>query len=86
MLAALHEAEEQAQVNVHQVYLSFSGGQVKSMVNRGQLPVMNAQREVTQEEIDKVIEHAQTVNLPEAREVLHYVRQHYYVDDQGRGY
>jgi cell division protein FtsA len=78
---ALQQAEEHGQVSIHQVHLLVSGGHIRSAVNRGSVPILNEQGEITAEEMERVEEMARAVNLAPDREILHTVRQHYYVDD-----
>ena len=78
---ALQEAEETGQVSIHQVHLLVSGGHIRSAVNRGSVPILNEQGEITADEMTRVEEMARAVNLAPDREILHTVRQHYYVDD-----
>ena len=79
--AALQAAEEQAQVDINDVHLVFSGGHLQSCVNRGQVPVMNEDGEITEDEIESVGHNARTISLPPEREVIHSIAQHYFVDD-----
>ncbi len=79
---ALQLAEENGQVIIHRVHLVVTGGHIASVVNRGSVPVLNARREITSEEIDHVMSTARAVSLPPDRQVLHTICQHFRVDDQ----
>lgn len=80
--AALQAAEENGRVIINQVHLLVSGGQIRSMVNRGGVPILNPSREITAEDIDHVMATARAVNLPPDRQVLHTICQRFHVDDQ----
>ena len=82
--AALEEAEEVGKVAIRQVHLAVSGGHIRSLVSRGAVPVRDDNGEITQEDIDQVMELARAVNLPPDREVLHTVCRHFCLDDQER--
>jgi cell division protein FtsA len=80
--STLAMAEESSKVVIRQVHLAVSGGHIQSLVSGGEVPIRNSTKEVTQDDIDQVMEVAKTVNLPADREILHSIRQHYRVDDQ----
>jgi len=79
---ALAEAEETAQVSISQVHLAVSGGHIQSLVNRGTVPIQGKDGEITQEDIDQVMEVARAVNIPADRDILHTICQHFCIDDQ----
>ncbi len=79
---ALHLAEENARTVIHQVLLSFSGGDVRGMVNRGTVPIDDDSGEVQPHDITHVTKTARRVSLPEDREILHSISQRFYVDEQ----
>lgn len=82
--AALTGAEESGKVAIREVYLVVSGGHIQSLVNRGVVPVLDADGEITRDDIDKVMDVARAVNLPAECEVLHTVCQHFMIDDRQR--
>ena len=79
---SLHMAEENSHVMINQVHLLVSGGHLQSMIHRGSVPVLDRSDEITKEDMEHCMETARAVNLPQDREVLHTICQHYYVDDQ----
>lgn len=78
----LEAAETQSGVVIEQVHLLVSGGHIQSLVNRGMVPVQSETREITEEEIDNVMNVARAVNLPTDRQMLHSICQRFYVDGQ----
>ena len=78
---ALHQAEDNGHLTINQVHLVISGGHIRSQVNRGAAPVLNDAGEITEDEIQRAEEMARAVSLPNDREILHTIRQHFYVDD-----
>ena len=82
--SVLEMAEESGRVSIRQVYLAISGGHIQGLVNRGVVPVLDEDGEITRDDIDQAMEVARAVNLPADREVLHTVCQHYCIDDQTR--
>lgn len=79
---ALHHAEENGNVGIKQVHLLVSGGYIRSMVNRGSIPILTRGNEITREEIEHVMETARAVTPQGDYEILHSICQHFYVDDQ----
>ncbi len=79
---AVEEAELMAGVEVDSVYAGIAGGHIKSINNRGVVAISNRSREITQADVDRVIDSAKAVSLPIDREVIHIIPQEFIVDDQ----
>ena len=77
---AVRQAEEMARVGIHQVHLASSGGHIKSMINTASTRVQGQGQVVTLDDVDDVQNNARAVVLPENRELLHSICQHYYLD------
>jgi cell division protein FtsA len=80
---AIQSAEQSGSVEIRQVYLAISGGHIQSVINPGSVPVYDAHRGVTRDDIEQVKEIAKAINLPHDVEILHTIPQLYAVDDQG---
>ncbi len=80
--AAIFEAEQMADVEIRRVYLGVSGGHIRGFNNRGVHPVVSADREISQDDVDDVVKNAKAINLPAENTVVHAVRQHFFVDGQ----
>lgn len=78
---AIEEAETMAGCEISSVYIGIAGGHVKGFNSQGVIALK--EKEVTQKEIDRVIEAASAVAIPMDREVIHTLVQEYIVDDQG---
>src|SRR3989449_187799 len=79
---AIVEAEQMADVEVRSVYLGVSGGHLRGFNNRGVHPVVSADREISEEDVQDVIKNAKAINLPAENHVVHVIRQHFLVDGQ----
>lgn len=77
---AIEEAELMAGVQVNSVYAGIAGGHIKGFNSRGVIAAKD--REVTQGDVDRVIDAAKAVAIPLDREVLHVLPQEFIVDDQ----
>ena len=79
---AIVEAEQMADVEIRSVYLGVTGGHVRGFNNRGVHPVVSADREICEADVQDVIKNAKTINLPAQNHVIHAIRQHFHVDGQ----
>ncbi len=79
---AIVEAEQMADVEIRSVYLGVTGGHIRGFNNRGVHPVVSADREISEEDVQDVIKNAKTINLPAQHHVIHAIRQHFLVDGQ----
>src|SRR5262245_60050927 len=79
---AIVEAEQMADVEIRSVYLGVTGGPLRGFNNRGVHPVVSADREISEADVQDVIKNAKTINLPTQNHVVHAVRQHFLVDGQ----
>ncbi len=79
---AIVEAEQMADVEIRSVYLGVTGAHVRGFNNRGVHPVVSADREISEADVQDVIKNAKTINLPAQNHVIHAIRQHFFVDGQ----
>ncbi|MCM0756652.1 cell division protein FtsA [Desulfovibrio aminophilus] len=77
---ALEEAELMAGCEIRSVYAGIAGSHIKGFNSHGVIAVKGG--EVTQRDVDRVIEAAKAVAIPLDREVIHTLPQEYIVDDQ----
>ena len=77
---AIEEAELMAGCTIHSVYAGIAGSHVHSMNSNGIVAVKD--REVTQTDIERVIDAAQAVAIPQDQAILHVIPQEYVVDSQ----
>ncbi|MEE2637723.1 MAG: cell division protein FtsA [Acidobacteriota bacterium] len=79
---AIEEAELTAGVEIDYVHLGLSGAHLKAFNSRGVVAVAGKNREITREDVRRVIDAAKGVALPAGREILHVLPQDFMVDDQ----
>ncbi|HEY7715461.1 MAG TPA: cell division protein FtsA [Candidatus Binatia bacterium] len=77
---AVEEAGLMAGCEIHTVFTSISGGHIKAFNSHGIVAVKN--KEVTQRDLERVIDAARAVAIPMDRDVLHVLPQDYIIDDQ----
>jgi len=80
---AIVEAEQKADVEIRSVYLGVTGGHIRGFNNRGVHPVVSADREISEDDVQDVIKNAKAINLPAENTIIHAVRQHFLVDGHG---
>ena len=79
---AIVEAEQMANVEIRSVFLGVTGNHIRGFNNHGVHPVVSADREITEADVQDVVKNAKAINLPAENHVLHAVRQHFTVDGQ----
>lgn len=77
---ALEEAELMANCKISQVYVGVSGSHIRSLNSHGMVPIRD--REVTQADIERVIETARAVNISTDQQILHVLPQEFIIDGQ----
>jgi len=77
---AVAEAELMAGCEIASVYTGIAGGHIEGISSHGVIAIKS--REVTQKDVDRVIDAARAVAIPMDREVIHILPQEYIVDDQ----
>ncbi|OQY00879.1 MAG: cell division protein FtsA [Desulfobacteraceae bacterium 4572_130] len=77
---AVQDAEIMAGCQISSVYVGIAGGHIKGFNSHGIIAIKGA--EVTQNDVERVIEAASAVAIPMDREVLHVIPQEFIVDEQ----
>lgn len=78
---AISEAELMAGVEVSSVFTGIAGGHIKGMNSHGVIAISRG-REVTQSDVERVIDAAKAVSIPLDREVIHVLPQQFIIDGQ----
>jgi cell division protein FtsA len=79
---AVAEAEQTAGVEVSGVYVGVAGGHIRGINSRGVVPVSGKEREVSALDVQRAVEAARAINLPQDREIIHVLPQTFTVDAQ----
>ncbi len=77
---AIEEAELMAGCEITSVYAGIAGGHIKGFNSYGIVAVKG--NEVTEKDIDRVIDAARALAIPPDREVIHVLPQEFIVDEQ----
>jgi cell division protein FtsA len=78
---AIQEAETMAGCEVHSVYTGISGSHIRSLNSQGIVAIRD--HEVSQSDIDRVIDAAKAVAIPADQKILHILPQEFIIDSQG---
>jgi len=79
---AIDEAQLMAGVDVQDVYVGIAGEHIRSINSRGVIAVYRTDNEITQEDVNRVIDAARAVPVSMDREMLHVIPQEFIVDEQ----
>lgn len=77
---AVMQAENMSGLIVTRATVGISGGHIQSFNSHGVVPIKR--RDIDQDDIDRVIEAARAIALPENREILHVLPQYFKVDGE----
>ncbi len=77
---AVEEAELMAGCEISSVYAGIAGGHITGFNSRGIVAIKGS--EITENDVERVIDAARAVAIPMDREVIHVLPQEYIVDDQ----
>lgn len=79
---AVEVAEQQAGVSISDVVVGIAGDHIQSLLTRSIIAIPNASREISQGDIQRIIDDAINVKLPADRQILHILPQEYIIDGQ----
>ncbi len=76
---AVEEAELMAGCDISSVYAGIAGNHIKGLNSHGLIAIKG--REITAQDVDRVIDAAKAIAIPADREILHVIPQEFIVDD-----
>ncbi len=77
---AIDQAQQMAGCRIHSAFVSLSGSHIRSLNSHGIVAIR--EREVSQADIDRVLDAARAVAIPADQRVLHALPMDYVVDNQ----
>ncbi|UJP04597.1 MAG: cell division protein FtsA [Nitrosomonas sp.] len=77
---ALEEAELMADCKIHEVFTGIAGSHIKGFNSNGMVPIKD--KEVTEKDVERVMEAAKAVNIPADQQILHVLNQEFIIDGQ----
>ncbi|MBN1858924.1 cell division protein FtsA [Candidatus Bipolaricaulota bacterium] len=79
---AVEEAENMADVKISSVYVGIAGKHISSINNSGTVSINRPDRIITEDDVRRVVETAQAIQLPSESEMIHVIPRQYIVDGQ----
>jgi cell division protein FtsA len=79
---AVEEAENMADVRINTVYVGIAGKHITSINNSGTVSINRPDRIITPDDVRRVVETAQAIQLPPESEMIHIIPRQYIVDGQ----
>jgi cell division protein FtsA len=79
---AVEEAEMMAGVPIDAAHVSIGGAQVRGMNSRGVIAISRRNRDITEEDVYRVIDQARAISVPTDREIIDVLPQEFTVDGQ----
>jgi cell division protein FtsA len=80
--ASLEKAERSSGYEIARAFVSVTGGHVSAVNSRGVVGVNRGDRGITVDDVDRALDAARAIAIPQDREVLHVIPRGYSVDGQ----
>jgi cell division protein FtsA len=77
---AVEEAELMSGCEIHSVYTGIAGSHIRSMNSHGIVAIRD--KEVTQDDVDRVLDAARAVAIPADQRIIHVLPQEFVIDNQ----
>ncbi len=82
IVRAVEQAEHMAGRRIESVYVGVTGEHLRSLNSKGMIAVTSPTREISREDVERVMESSRTVVLTPDREIIHAIPRGYVVDGQ----
>lgn len=79
---SIEQAERMAGVPVEKAFISIGSSDITCQASKGAIAIGRADGEVTQDDINRAINAAQAISLPNNKEILHVIPRKYSLDSQ----
>jgi cell division protein FtsA len=79
---AVAEAENKSNVVIEEVYVGIAGQHIKSLQHRGMITRTNTTDEISQKDIDAIIDDMYKLAMPPGEEIIHVIPQEYIIDNE----
>lgn len=83
IVESVEAAERMAGYSLDNAFISIGGASISSQNSHGVVAVSGSNGEIQSMDVDRVIEAASAVSLPNSREVVHIIPLEYTVDGEG---
>lgn len=80
--ASVSQAQQSSNLKVTKAYVGINGPHIRTQTSRGIIAVSRADNEISQEDVQRVIEAASAINIPPNREIIHIIPKNFIIDGQ----
>ena len=80
--SAVAEAESRSGIKIQSVIVGIAGDHIQSFQSRGVIAVSGPENEITQADVNRLIEDTKRVALPSDRKIIHVIPQEFIIDGQ----
>ena len=82
ILDSVDKAHAMSGYEIHRVIVGVTGEHVASLNSRGVIAITHANREITQDDVERVQDQSRVIVLPPDREIIHAIPRSYSIDGQ----
>jgi cell division protein FtsA len=79
---SVQEASEKADVDIASVYVGIAGQHIKSLQHRGQRVRNSLDDEISQNDIDAIVDDMYKLAIPPGEKIIHVIPQEYIIDNE----
>jgi cell division protein FtsA len=79
---AIRIASDKANLDIEEVIVGIAGQHIKSMQHRGMITRKSLEEEVSQADVDQLIDNMHRLNMPPGEEIIHVIPQEYIIDNE----
>ncbi len=79
---AVRQAEQQAGIDVGEVIVGIAGDHIQSIQATGIVAISNPDRDITRQDVARLIEDTKKIAIPSDRKILHVIPQDFIIDGQ----
>jgi cell division protein FtsA len=78
----VEQAEQQAGIKIEEAVVGIAGDHIESFQSTGIIGISNPNREIDQNDVDRLIEESRNLAIPAERKILHVIPQEFIIDGQ----
>jgi cell division protein FtsA len=80
--SSVREASDKSEVDINSVYVGIAGQHIKSLQHRGMRTRNTLDDEISQKDIDAIVEDMYRLAMPPGEEIIHVIPQEFIVDNE----
>lgn len=80
--SVIEQAEQQSGVKISEVTIGIAGDHIESILSRGIITISNPTNEISQSDVDRLLDESRKINISADRRILHVIPQDFIIDGQ----